>query len=168
MIALAIILVILTYSQLWDPVECGCSYPQCGSAIRDTLKTRIKHNGRLMTCSYLPEPYYYCPCHRIEDDRAPCWFMNDARAGQCFKGECYDRLDYESAKKGQRLNTNLPCEVPSDYMYEKRRGTQWPYGCKYYCRSSPHLIVNHPDGSHCLNPTTAPPGKCHNGYCKKI
>ncbi|XP_064459951.1 uncharacterized protein LOC135370169 isoform X2 [Ornithodoros turicata] len=42
MIALGIIVVVLTYSQLWDPVECGCIYSACGAGVTNNLQARIK------------------------------------------------------------------------------------------------------------------------------
>ncbi|XP_064459957.1 uncharacterized protein LOC135370169 isoform X3 [Ornithodoros turicata] len=72
MIALGIIVVVLTYSQLWDPVECGCIYSACGAGVTNNLQARIKYNDRFLACSYQPQPDERCPCYNIEENGAPC------------------------------------------------------------------------------------------------
>ncbi|XP_064459942.1 uncharacterized protein LOC135370169 isoform X1 [Ornithodoros turicata] len=168
MIALGIIVVVLTYSQLWDPVECGCIYSACGAGVTNNLQARIKYNDRFLACSYQPQPDERCPCYNIEENGAPCLAMVNSFEGRCFRGECYDNLRYLVIRYGQRLNYSVPCPVPSDYMYHMHGETRWNFGCKYNCLNKPHNEVSHPDDSHCLVPSQASPGICDKGYCKII
>ncbi|XP_064459499.1 uncharacterized protein LOC135369854 isoform X2 [Ornithodoros turicata] len=139
MIALAIIVVVLTHPQLWDPVECGCSYPACGAGVTNNLKEKITHGHRVLSCKYQPEPDQSCPCYNTETDGTSCMAMGYSEKGACFRGECLDSTNYHSRKRGQQMNYNQPCPVPSDYMY----GT---------------VVI----------PWKAPAGYCKQGYCEKI
>uniref|UniRef100_A0A2R5LAU2 Putative salivary secreted protein n=1 Tax=Ornithodoros turicata TaxID=34597 RepID=A0A2R5LAU2_9ACAR len=117
MIALAIIVVVLTCSQQWDPVN-GCSYPACRADAINNLKDRIKYKNRFLACSYQPEPDSSCPCYNTEEngalcwgiiwnygckyyclnkphnvvhhpDGAPCMIPDTAPTGNCSKGDCH-------------------------------------------------------------------------------
>ncbi|XP_064464148.1 uncharacterized protein LOC135375359 isoform X1 [Ornithodoros turicata] len=123
MIAPTVIVVILTYSQLWDPVECGCSYSACGAGVTVNLKERIKYNDRFLDCSYYPDPEASCPCRGAEEDGANCWRMLRAQEGKCFRGVCYNQQRYESLTTGQRLNTTVPCPAALDYLTGRVRLT---------------------------------------------
>ncbi|XP_064462286.1 uncharacterized protein LOC135372722 [Ornithodoros turicata] len=164
MIALAIIVVILTYSQLWDPVN-GCPNWACKKDVIIHLKHRVKYNDRLLACRYQPQPEDPCPCYNTEEDGADCLIIVDAAFGWCFRGECYGYYDYHSLKKAHGVNYNIPCKIPQDYTNFVSGAS---FGCKYTCKTKPHGLVNQPDGTYCWDPRNASSGHCKGGFCTKV
>ncbi|XP_064462964.1 uncharacterized protein LOC135373835 isoform X2 [Ornithodoros turicata] len=110
MIALTIIVVILTYSQLWDPVN-ACVKWGCTEDEIAYLEERIQYDGRYLTCSFFPKPGRDCPCWEEEKEGTECWDMTDAEDGRCFRGVCYNKDTYGSVIKGQRQKRGLRLSI---------------------------------------------------------
>ncbi|XP_064464395.1 uncharacterized protein LOC135375660 isoform X2 [Ornithodoros turicata] len=119
MIALTIIVVILTHSQLWDPVNACIKYG-CTEDEINFLEKRIEYEDRLLTCSFFRKPGRDCPCWDTETRGSQCWDMTDARDGRCFNGRCYDRRTYESMERSQRVNKAVRCPAAHDYLFDPR------------------------------------------------
>ncbi|XP_064462963.1 uncharacterized protein LOC135373835 isoform X1 [Ornithodoros turicata] len=93
MIALTIIVVILTYSQLWDPVN-ACVKWGCTEDEIAYLEERIQYDGRYLTCSFFPKPGRDCPCWEEEKEGTECWDKRGAYGCQYYcKKRPHDIVD---------------------------------------------------------------------------
>uniref|UniRef100_A0A2R5LIE7 Putative salivary secreted protein n=1 Tax=Ornithodoros turicata TaxID=34597 RepID=A0A2R5LIE7_9ACAR len=124
--------------------------------------TRIKFEGRFVTCHYVCHPDRDISCYFQEPEHSPCWIMDYAPVGMCFNGTCYSNTTFPNITQGKQLVVNLTCEHGHDYLYN-----YWgAFGCQYYCKERPHRIVNRSDGYPCLNPSMALRGICLRERCQ--
>uniref|UniRef100_A0A2R5L884 Putative salivary secreted protein n=1 Tax=Ornithodoros turicata TaxID=34597 RepID=A0A2R5L884_9ACAR len=151
------------FACLWLPTTALFDWRCIGAISCSRYDEIIKHDGSLLTCSRRCDPTSARSCYEIEKEKDPCLNFEEAEYGKCYGGVCLALNVYGNQTAGKALITTLPCLHGHDYLYLIKRGS---FGCKYYCRSSPHKIVNRPDGYKCLRPDTAAKGGCERGYCK--
>nr|ACB70302.1 7DB family protein [Ornithodoros coriaceus] len=100
---------------------------------------RIKFKDRLMTCNYFCDPSKDIDCSFVEEENSPCWIMDYAPYGKCFKGVCYSNKTFWQATKGRESECvcDLPCEAGNDYVMTTNGDLS---GGQYYCKQRPNKM----------------------------